>query len=59
MKAILLEMITCKTDFISRKQLRSFSTGFPYLFTVYNLHCFDNNLNLNSKMQHMSCYNFY
>jgi len=29
MKVILLEMITCKTDFISRKQLRSFSTGVP------------------------------
>ena len=26
MNVILLEMITCKTDFISRKQLRSFST---------------------------------
>jgi len=29
MKVILLEMITSKTDFISRKPLRSFSTGFP------------------------------
>ena len=29
MNVILLEMITCKTDFISRKQLISFSTGFP------------------------------